>query len=287
LVSALCAPLAALPPMKVSVFGLGIIGTIWARNYEADGLLAATWNRTAKPDTPRWQPTALAAAQAGDVLQIVVADPPAVAAVLDAIVPALGPTKLVVQSSTIDPESSERFRTFVVARGARYVEAPFTGSKPAAEARKTVFYLGGDAATVAAAEPVLAHLSEFRFPIGTNRQASALKLAMNMQIACLMEALAEAITFTRRAGISDDVFFRVLERNVGYSGLTKLKEPKVRAGDFSPQFSVKHLNKDLRLALDATGGGQYPATAAVRAQLRIAEERGWADEDFASLLKLL
>jgi len=273
--------------MKVSVFGLGIIGAIWARHYELDGLLAATWNRSAKPDAPRWQPTALAAAQAGDLLQIVVADPAAVTAVLDAIAPALGPTKLVVQSSTIDPESSERFRAFVTARGARYVEAPFTGSTPAAEGRKTVFYLGGDAATVAVAEPVLAHLSEFRFAIGTNQQASALKLAMNMQIACLMQALSEAITFTRRAGISDDVFFRVLERNVGYSGLTKLKEPKVRAGDFSPQFSVKHLNKDLRLALDANGAGRYPATATVRAQLRIAEERGWADEDFAAILKLL
>jgi 3-hydroxyisobutyrate dehydrogenase-like beta-hydroxyacid dehydrogenase len=274
--------------MKVSVFGLGIIGTIWARHYEADGLLAATWNRTAKPTTPRWQPSALAAAQAGEVWQIVVADPPAVAAVLEAIAPALGPAKVVVQSSTIDPESSERFRVFVTERGGRYVEAPFTGSKPAAEARKTVFYLGSEAETIAAIEPVLAHLSEFRFAVGTHRQAAALKLAMNMQIACLMQALAEAVTYARRIGIGDDTFFRVLERNVGQSGLVKLKESKVRTGDFSPQFSVKHLEKDLRLALEAAGDGvSYPATARVLEQLRAASARGWADEDFSALLKLL
>jgi 3-hydroxyisobutyrate dehydrogenase-like beta-hydroxyacid dehydrogenase len=273
--------------MKVTIFGLGIIGNLWARNYEVDGLLAATWNRTPKPATPRWQSSALNAAHAGELLQIVVADPPAVQAVLEAIAPAFGPAKLVVQSSTIDPESSERFRMFVTSRGARYVEAPFTGSKPAAETRKTVFYLGGEAETLAEAEPVLAHISEFRFRIGTHRQAAALKLAMNMQIACLMEALSEAITYARRAGISDDVFFRVLERNVGQSGLTKLKEPKVRNADFSPQFSVKHLQKDLRLALEASGEGAYPATASVLRQLRAATERGWADEDFAALLKLL
>ena len=68
--------------MKVSIFGLGIIGSAWAQHYSAAGILAATWNRTAKPAAPAWQPSALAAAQAGDLWQIVIADPPAVAAVL-------------------------------------------------------------------------------------------------------------------------------------------------------------------------------------------------------------
>ncbi|HLP06561.1 MAG TPA: NAD(P)-dependent oxidoreductase [Opitutaceae bacterium] len=273
--------------MKVSVFGLGIIGAIWARHYESAGLLAAAWNRSPKPETPRWQPDIVAAARAGEVLQIVVADPPAVAGLLDAIAPALGPGKIVVQSSTIDPASSERFRQLVEARGAEYVEAPFTGSKPAAEARKTVFYLGGAESVVAQVEPVLANLSEFRFRIGTNAQASALKLAMNLQIAGLMEALCEGITFARRAGIADDKFFEVIGCNVANSGLVKLKEPKVRAGDFAPQFSVKHMCKDLRLAVETAGEGVLPQTTLVRDRLREAEKRGWADEDFSALLKLL
>jgi len=273
--------------MKVSVFGLGIIGSIWSRNYEEAGLLAAVWNRTPKPDSPRWQADIVAAARAGEMLQIVVADPPAVAGVIEAISPALGPGKIVVQSSTIDPASSDRFRKMTEARGARYVEAPFTGSKPAAEQRKTVFYLGGEAGAVAAVEPVLASISELRFRIGTNAQASALKLAMNLQIAGLMEALCEGLTFSRRAGIPDATFFEVLGCNVANSGLVKLKEPKVRAGDYAPQFSVKHLCKDLRLAVETAGADALPQTALVRERLREAEARGWADEDFSSLLKLL
>lgn len=273
--------------MKVSVIGLGIIGAIWSRHYEAAGLLAAAWNRTPKPETPRWQPDLLAAAQAGDVLQIVVADPPAVAGVIERIAPALGPGKHVVQSSTIDPQSSERFRLAVEARGARYVEAPFTGSKPAAEARKTIYFLGGAAADLEALEPVLAVVSATRFRIGTNRQACTLKLSMNLQIAGVMEAMCEGLTFARSAGITDDTFFQVLECNVANSGLTKLKGEKLRTADFAPQFSVKHLCKDLRLAVETAGAAALPQTALVRDRLREAEQRGWADEDFIALLKLL
>ena len=61
-------------------------------------------------------------------------------------------------------------------------------------------------------------------------------------INCLTEA-------ARRAGVTDAVFFDAMGKNAGYSGLTKLKEPKLKAGDFSPQFSVKHMSKDMRLAL--------------------------------------
>lgn len=273
--------------MKVSVFGLGIIGAIWSQHYESSGQLAATWNRSPKPKAPRWQPDIVAAAAAGELLHIVVADPAAVLATIEAMAPALGAGKIVVQSSTIDPASSDRCRAAVEARGARYVEAPFTGSKPAAEERKTVFFLGGDDGLLGEVEPVLATLSAIRFRIGTNVQASALKLAMNLQIAGLMEAMCEGLTFARRAGITDDKFFEVLGANVANSGLVKLKEPKLRAADFAPQFSVKHMCKDVRLAVETAGAAALPQTALVRDRLRMAEERGWADEDFSAILKLL
>src|SRR5262245_32195199 len=94
---------------RVGVIGLGIIGGVWAQNYETDGTLAATWNRSEKPGAPRPVPTAKAVAEASTVVHIAVADPPAVASVLDAIEPVLGKQHLVIQSATIDPESSETF----------------------------------------------------------------------------------------------------------------------------------------------------------------------------------
>jgi 3-hydroxyisobutyrate dehydrogenase-like beta-hydroxyacid dehydrogenase len=273
--------------MKVAVFGLGIIGSIWARHYETDGVLAAAWNRSPRPELPRWHADAPEAARQGDLLHLVVADPRAVSEVLEAITPALGPGKLVVQSSTIDPTSAEVFCARVRATGARYVEAPFTGSKPAAEQRATVYFMGGDIADLDVADAVLARVSAKRFRVGVPRQAAALKLAMNLQIATVTQALAEGLTFARNAGIADDLFFDVLGHNVACSGLVALKGPKLRAADWSPQFSVKHLLKDLRLALSAIAGGSLPATSLLEQQLQRATDAGWADEDFAALFKLL
>lgn len=270
---------------RVAVFGLGLIGSIWARHLHEAGLLAASWNRSPKPDAPQFTPDARAAVAAADVLILVVADPPAVSGILETILPALTPRHLVIQSSTIGPSDAAAFRARVTATGARYLEAPFTGSKPAAEAKKTVFYLGGDDATRAAAEPVLSSFSALRMACGMAEQACTIKLAMNLQIAVMTEGLGEALLLSRAAGIDDDTFFSAMKNNASWSGLSALKEPKLRAGDFSPQFSTKHLLKDLRLLRQA--GGPLPALDLLIDRLRQADHAGFREEDYTAILKTL
>lgn len=271
----------------VGVIGLGIIGKIWADHYARAGVLAGTWNRTPRPESPKWLATPDAVAAAADAVHIVVSDPAAVEDVLRQIAPVLGPGKAVIQSSTIDPDSSDNFHRLVDARGAHYVEAPFTGSKPAAEAAKVIYYVGGDAASLAAVDPLLALLSEVRLPIGTHRQAAAVKLAMNVNIAAQIQGLAEALTIARRAGVDDDVFFSALARNASYSGVAKLKEPKLRARDYTPQFSIKHFLKDLRLASRTAGGESLPVLTTVRGIMQTAAGAGLADEDYSAIIQLL
>lgn len=273
--------------MKIGIIGLGIIGDIWAGHFEEAGVLSGTWNRTAKPDAPQWQATPEAVTEGADVVQIVVADPPAVESILERILPKLGVGKIVLQSSTIDPASSAKFKAQVVATGARYLEAPFTGSKPGAEAKQTVFYLGGDPDLIAELEPLFSIVSQIRFRIGDNEQACALKLAMNLNISAQMETLCEALALVRRVGVSDDIFFDVLGKNVSYSGVTKLKEPKLRAADYSPQFSVKHMAKDMRLASTMGSAEEFPMMAAIKQRLADAEKAGYSEEDFAAMMKLL
>ena len=94
---------------SIGVLGLGLIGSVWARHYATAGRLAGAWNRTPQPGFPAWQPSPEAVAAAADVIQIVVADPPAVRELLIRIAPYLGPGKTVVQSSTIDPSASDEF----------------------------------------------------------------------------------------------------------------------------------------------------------------------------------
>ncbi len=272
--------------MKIGVLGLGIIGGAYAQNYAKAGVLAGTWNRTPKPDAPAWKDTPEAVADAADVIQIVVAGPPSVEAVLTRILPRLGPKKIVLQSSTIDPASLTKFSRLVTATGARYPEAPFTGGKAAAETKKTVFFLGGDRGLMEEVGSLLALSSEHRIVIGTIEQACTVKLAMNLMLAVQVEAMSEALTLARKAGVSDDVFYDVFSKNGSYSPVAKMKESKLRAGDFSPQFSVKHMLKDMRLATLLPGGDACVALRAVREQLAKADQAGWSDEDYSVIFKL-
>ncbi|ADE56064.1 NAD(P)-dependent oxidoreductase [Coraliomargarita akajimensis] len=270
----------------VAVLGLGIIGSIWAKHYQAAGLLSATWNRSPKPELSLPHSTLEHCAQTANFLQICVYDAESVRSVLEQLLPFLGESHTIIQSSTIDGVSSREFAKLVESRGAHYLEAPFTGSKPAAEERKTVFFLGGTDDVVESAKPLLELISAKRYHIGRNEQATAIKLAMNLQIAGISQALCEAITLSRQAGITDDCFFEVMKANVSWSGLSEMKEQKLRDADFSPQFSIKNLHKDMRLA-QQTAKKPMPLLDKVVEALATTETAGYGDEDFIALIRSL
>lgn len=270
----------------VAVLGLGIIGSIWASHYKAEGQLAAVWNRSPKPELPFTAVSLQACTEQARVLQICLYDADSVCGVLEQLIPFLGEQHTVIQSSTIDGASATKFAAMVAATGARYLEAPFTGSKPAAELRKTVFFLGGDADVIKSVEPLLQNISAKRFHIGSPEQATTIKLAMNLQIAGISQALCESITMSRQAGIDDDCFFEVMKQNVAWSGLAALKEPKLREDDLSPQFSVKNMHKDMRLAQQSARQAM-PLLDTVLGCLATAEAAGHGEDDFIALIRAL
>lgn len=271
---------------RITVVGLGIIGTAWAQNLHADGLTVRGWNRTAK-ELPFYEADLAKAVTDADLIIIVVADPPAVEAVLDVIVPRLKPGQIVAQSSTISAHWTKLFAQRIEATGAKFLEAPFTGSKPAAEARKTVFYLGGSSELVEQTRPMLMRISAKLLHVGAIGQASSLKLAMNLNLALMAEALSESLTLTRKEGISDEVFFDALHLNVGRSGLSDLKEAKFRAKDYAPQFALKHMDKDLRLALETAGDLKLPVASSLKSFYDKGMAAGLAEDDFMGIIRLL
>jgi 3-hydroxyisobutyrate dehydrogenase-like beta-hydroxyacid dehydrogenase len=256
---------------RITVLGLGIIGGAWAKNLHDDGLNVRAWNRSPK-SVDYFEDDLASAVHDAEMIVIVVADPPAVESILDVIVPLLKPGQLVAQSSTISAE---------------FLEAPFTGSKPAAEARKTVFYLGGEEAVVEQARPVLQRLASAILHIGPLGSASSLKLAMNLNLALASEALSESLTLARSAGIPDEKFFAALHLNVARSGFSDLKEPKFRSGDYSPQFSLKHMDKDMRLALETAGKLDLPCVKTLKALYAKGIERKMGDDDFIGVIRVL
>ncbi len=272
--------------IPTGVLGLGLIGSIWARHLNDDKWLTGAWNRTAKPDFPQWKATPAEVAKAADALIVCVSDPPAVASVLAQLEPALEPRHTVIQCSTIDPESSKRFEAQVRARGATYVEAPFTGSVPGAETRTTIYYLGASASDVARIQPVLDRLSKKQFRSETGEKATTFKLASNLAIAVQSGVLCESLALARSRGMDDAEFFDLLRISMAWSPVAQIKEPKLRNAEFSAQFAVRHMLKDVRLARDS-GAAPMPMCNAIIQQLEAAMERGWADKDYAILVKLI
>lgn len=273
--------------MKIAVLGLGIIGSAWAKNLLADGHQVRCWNRTAK-DFPNSYASIQEAVSGAAVIFIVVADPQAVQSILDQIQPRLGPGMLVIQSSTVSALWSLRFAGQVHSTGALFLEAPFTGSKLAAAQRQTVYYLGGDAEVVEMARAILAPISSALLHIGPLGSASTLKLAMNMNVAGVAQSLCESLAFCRAAGIADEVYFGALARNGSRSGISDLKEPKLRQHDYSPQFALKHMDKDLRLALETAAdlAISLEQTEHLKAIYARGMAAGWSDDDFVGLIRL-
>jgi 3-hydroxyisobutyrate dehydrogenase-like beta-hydroxyacid dehydrogenase len=112
---------------------------------------------------------------------------------------------------------------------------------------------------------------------------------MNMNIAGVAQSLCESLTLCRAAGISDDVYFGALARNVSRSGVSDLKEPKLRTREYTPQFSLKHMAKDLRLALETTAelSVSLEQTENLKKIYGQGMAAGWADDDFIGLMRLL
>ena len=274
--------------MNISVLGLGIIGSAWARNLIALGHTVRCWNRTPK-DFPNFHASILEAVEGAEVVFIVVADPPAVQSVLDQIKTKLGPGQLVIQSSTVSAKWTRQFAGQVQETGALFLEAPFTGSGPAAEQGQTVYYLGGEPGVIEKARPVLEPISKSILHIGPLGSASSLKLAMNLNIAGVAQALCESLMLCRKSGIPDSVYFRALASNAAHSGVSDLKEPKLEKGDYSPQFSIKHMAKDLRLTMETAADHSLPLELAARLNAIYDQgiAAGWANDDYIGLVRLL
>ena len=274
---------------QIAVLGLGIIGSIWARHLQADGHVVRAWNRSPQPDQPGWTPDLAAAVRGAAIILVVVADGSAVLDVLRRSAPHLAPGVVVCQHSTVGVDETKAAAAVVTAAGGRFLDMPFTGSKPAAEQRQNVFFVGGEPADHAVVEPLYARLGKVQLAVGACGQATAIKLAFNLLLADLNQALCESQELARRAGISPATYFQALGFNAGKSPYSDLKQLKWLSGDFSPQFAVKHMAKDVRLAqrLAATQQLDLPLTAAAEQTFSAAEARGLGELDFSAILTVI
>lgn len=278
--------------MNIGVIGCGIIGSRMGRNWQKAGHSVLGWNRTRAHAEGLGFPLAespLDLASRSEVIMVVVADPAALESVIGAMTRTSLTGKIVLNASTVGPHDNQRADEAVRAAGGQFAETPFTGSKTSAEAARLVFYVGGENALVKRIEPLLLQIGQKLFHFGSVGSAADAKLIMNLMLANLMEAMAEGYLIARKAGLNMQTFLDAYKANAGYSVLADMKSASMLAGNFETHFSLKHMDKDIRLALARAGELQASCPLTQRLKELFAEgmARGWGEEDFSVLFRLI
>ncbi len=269
---------------NAGLIGLGIIGRRVAATLRKRGLRVYVWNRTPRLEQ-NFVGSPVEVAELCDVVQIFVSDDEALLEIVRQLSPGLGAQHIVTAHSTVSPETVKAAAAIVQRRGARFLDAPFTGSKVAAENGQLVYYIGGDEAALKQARPILEASSREIVMIGEIGDATVMKVATNIVTAATAQVGAEALALVRKAGLSVELFSRAMKHNATNSVTLEMKVPMMEAGNFEPHFSVKHMLKDVRIASKLAQGFSLtlPVTEASGDMLLEEMKRGHGDADYSSV----
>jgi 3-hydroxyisobutyrate dehydrogenase-like beta-hydroxyacid dehydrogenase len=252
------------------------------------------WNRTARPAVEGAK-TAVSPADAArecEVVWMCVSDTAAVERVMfgsDGVEQSLHEGMIVVDSSTIAPSATTRFAERIAAKGVQWVDAPVTGSKIGAENGQLIFIVGGTAEAVEFLQPLFKAMGKSVIHMGGTGKGQSAKICMNLQIALIYEGFAEGMTLARKLGVDSQKFVELIQASMIRSGVVDYKIPFVMRHDYSPNFPLRLMHKDIHLLLDTAKEARVklPALETVDEIYELASEEGWDDEDYAATIKLL
>jgi 3-hydroxyisobutyrate dehydrogenase-like beta-hydroxyacid dehydrogenase len=232
------------------------------------------------------------AARDREVIWMCVSDTKAVEQVLfgpNGAEQALAPGMVIADSSTISPSATRQFAERVRSRGVDWVDAPMTGSKIGAANASLIFMVGGDEAVIAKIRPLFDAMGKQVFRMGETSKGQAAKLVMNLQIALIYEGFAEALTLATKLGVDAGTLIPLVQATMVRSGVVDYKAPFILHRDFTPNFPLRLMHKDIRLALDAARESRIklPGLEAVEEVYDLASEEGQQDMDYAATLTLL
>jgi 3-hydroxyisobutyrate dehydrogenase-like beta-hydroxyacid dehydrogenase len=270
------------------------MGRPMAANLVKAGHDVTVWNRSAGKDVEgaRTAATPAEAAKGAEVVWMCVSDTKAVEGLLfgdQGVEQSLEAGTVVVDSSTISPSATLKFAERVRAKGADYVDAPVTGSKTGAEGGTLIFIVGGKDAAIEKLKPLFAATGKQFFHMGETSKGQAAKLAMNLQIALIYEGFAEGLTLAAKLGVDAATILPVIQASMIRSGVIDYKAPFVLNRDFTPNFPLRLMHKDIRLMLEAAKEARVklPALEIVEEVYDVAIEDGKQDLDYAATITLL
>lgn len=195
--------------------------------------------------------------------------------------------RILIDSSTIAPETSLRLAGELNRVGVDMLDAPVTGSLPQAEEGVLTFIVGGDEQTYQKCIPLFQAMGKKAVYMGRQGAGASAKLANNMLAAITLSGLAESLSLVRSCGGSPELFLEVVAGGGARSGMAEMKGPKMVKGDFSPQFKTKLMHKDLKLAARLAESVQMPAPVlnVAKEMFSAACQSGWGEEDMSAIVR--
>jgi 3-hydroxyisobutyrate dehydrogenase len=285
--------------MKIGVAGLGKMGSAIAERLIECGHELVVWNRSPQKTAQLVEKGATAARSAAELARAVEAivtilfDADAIQGVYripDGILAADLSGKLVIDMSTVRPETSIALANDVRARGGAFVECPVGGSTGPARQGKLLGMAGGEAADVARAKPILDQLCRRFEHFGPVGAGARMKLAVNLPLIVSYQALAEAFILSRPNGMDPVQLMEFFADTAGAPNVLKTRGPligKALAGEEvkPPAFDVDSICKDLRtmIAEAASLGAKLPLAEDTLTIFDEAAKQGWGGKDGANL----
>lgn len=281
---------------RVGVVGLGIMGSGMANNLLARGHQVSVWNRTATRAEPFAAAgatvcaTAAELAAGNDIVLVCVSDTPDVEAVLfgpNGVAAGAAPGSLVVDASTISPDATRLFAERMAGQQVGYLDAPVSGGSEGAAKGTLSIMVGGDAADLERARPVLEAIGATITHVGPVGSGQTCKLVNQVLVVLNMLAVSEALLLAQAGGLDLDATIAAVESGAAGSWMLSNRGPQVLRRDWRPGFTIDLQQKDLRLVLEAADslGIGLLATASVFQLYRCLQADGLGGEGNHALVK--
>ncbi len=283
---------------NLGFIGLGLMGSRITKRLIDAGHQVSGYNRTrSKAETliqagMVWKDSPKEVVQAADITFSMVMDTAALSSITDGpdgILAGLSAGKIFVDMSTVSPKSIRLLSTRVAATGADMLEAPVSGSIPAAESGNLIVYVGGKAETLEKVRPVFEQMSQKIIHVGENGQAIAMKIAINLNLPIQLVSLFEGVLLAERNGVSRADALDALLNSVAASTAMKYRAPFMLKMPDEVWFSAAMMKKDIQLALELgeETGVTLKTAQLVNELLDQAIALGWGDQDFAVLYRVV
>ena len=284
--------------MKIGFIGLGIMGSRMAANLQKRGYSLVVFNRTRAKAEPLLGPCgtfsdspAKLAAQV-DVLFTMLAHPDAVeqaALSANGFLNHLRPSALWVDCSSVNPSFSKKMAAEAARRGVHFVDAPVTGSAPAAAEAKLIFWVGADPADLERIRPLLLCMGNKIVHTGGHGTGTSMKMVINLLLGTGMAAFAEAMALGEGLGLSSKMLFDSLLGMSAVAPFLASKREKIESGYYEAEFPLRWMQKDMHLASVSAyeAGVALPLTNIAKEMYRLAMRDGHATEDFSVIYEYL